>query len=93
MSCQKIQTDSLNRLKRIGGQVNGLGRMVEEERYCIDILMQITAVERALHSLGEIVLKNHLETCVAGAFQSTESQDSREKIDELIRVFAAMRPR
>lgn len=53
-----------NRLNRMAGQLNGIGRMLDDNRYCGDILTQIAAVESALQSFGYIVLQNHLETCV-----------------------------
>ena len=91
MGCNKIGELTTQRLNRIGGQVNGLKRMIEQGRYCIDILTQITAVERALHSVGEMVLDNHLKTCVTEAFKSSDAQDSEEKIAELMKVFSGMR--
>ena len=54
-----------NRLNRMVGQLNGIGRMVDENRYCGDILIQISAVEKALQGFGYIVLKSHMENCVA----------------------------
>ena len=54
-----------NRLNRMTGQLNGIGRMLDENRYCGDILIQISAVERALENFGYIVLKSHMESCVA----------------------------
>lgn len=54
-----------NRLNRMAGQLNGIGRMLDENRYCGDILIQISAVERALQGFGYLVLKSHLENCVA----------------------------
>lgn len=81
------------RLNRITGQLQGLRRMVEEERYCIDVLTQIKAAEAALHSLAKLVLRNYLETCVADAFESEDAADRREKIAELTRVFEGMRPK
>ncbi len=83
----------LRRLKRINGQVNGLARMVEEKRYCIDVLTQVRALEGALHSLGKVILRNHLETCVSEAFSSRNPPDRKAKIDELIRDFEGMRPK
>ena len=78
-------------MNRIAGQVNGLKRMIEQGRYCIDILTQFKAVERALHSVGEMILDNHLKTCVTEAFKSNDAQDSEEKIAELMKVFSGMR--
>ena len=91
MGCNKIREETTKRLNRIGGQVNGLKRMIEKYRYCIDILTQFKAVERALHSVGEMILDNHLRTCVTEAFKSPDAQDSEEKIAELMKVFSGMR--
>ncbi len=83
----------LTRLKRINGQVQGLQRMVEERRYCIDVLHQVAAVEAALHRAAAIILKNHLETCVSDTFECEKQCDKRDKVDELVRVFESMRPK
>ena len=89
----KIKQAVLTRLKRINGQVQGLQRMVDEPRYCIDILNQVAAVEAALHRAAAIILKNHLETCVTDTFECEKQCDKREKINELVRVFESMRPK
>ena len=73
--------DALGRLKRIGGQIGGIERMVDKERYCIDIVNQITAVKRALDQTALIIMKKHIETCVSEAIKKDNSQD---KIDELL---------
>lgn len=88
-----VKNAVLKRLKRINGQVQGLQRMVEDRRYCIDILNQVAAVEAALHRSAAIILKNHMETCVVAAFECRKPSDKREKIDELVRVFGSMRPK
>ena len=93
MEDARVREAALRRLNRITGQLQGLRRMVEEGRYCIDVLTQIKAAEAALHSLAKLVLRNHLETCVADAFESEDGADRREKIAELTRVFAGMRPK
>jgi len=87
------QKETLQRLRKIHGQAAGLLRMVEEQRYCIDVLTQIAAVERALHRVAEIILRNHMETCVATAFRSKDGRDRREKTAELMRIFSSMRPK
>ena len=56
--------DLLNRLKRIEGQVRGIQGMVEEERYCVDILTQVAAIQSALNSFNRVLLTNHIKTCV-----------------------------
>ena len=78
-SCQK-------RLSRIEGQVRGLSRMVEEERYCIDIVTQISAVRAALRRVEEEVLKDHVSHCVEHAIASGDKSDQRKKIAELMAV-------
>jgi CsoR family transcriptional regulator, copper-sensing transcriptional repressor len=74
----------IKRLHRIEGQVRGIERMVEDERYCIDILTQISAVTTALDSLGLKVLGDHVSSCVAHAFASGDEQAASEKSRELL---------
>ena len=76
------------RLKRIEGQVRGVSRMVEEERYCIDILNQIEAVKAALTRVEEQVLKGHAAHCVAHAIKSGNVKDQTQKFDELVELFS-----
>ncbi len=78
------------RLKRAAGQVSGIQRMVEEDRYCVDVLLQIAAARAALAKAGQMMLGVHLQTCVKGAFESTDAEDRQAKIDELIRLFEKM---
>ena len=74
------------RLGRIEGQVRGLSKMVEEDRYCIDIVTQISAVRAALRRVEEEVLKDHVAHCVEHAIASGDKADQREKIAELMDV-------
>lgn len=74
------------RFNRIEGQVRGLSRMVEEDRYCIDIVTQISAVRAALRRAEEEILRDHVSHCVEHAFSSGDKQDQRIKIDEIIDV-------
>ncbi len=78
------------RLRRIEGQVGGLLRMVDENRYCIDLLTQIAAVRAALHKAEEEILRDHLSHCVADAFAAGDVNDQRHKVDELVRTLARM---
>ncbi|MEW6776484.1 MAG: metal-sensitive transcriptional regulator [Bdellovibrionota bacterium] len=78
--------DQLGRLERIKGQVAGVARMIEEKRYCIDILTQLRAVQAALRKVEEQVLRQHVEHCVAGAARSGTAKDREEKIEELLEV-------
>lgn len=80
----------LTRLKRIEGQVGGLHRMVEEDRYCIDVLTQINAVRAALHRVETEVLRGHVAHCVADAFASGDAEAQRQKVDELVETMGRM---
>ena len=73
----------LNRLKRIEGQVRGIQKMVEEDRYCVDILVQISAIDSALNKVGHSLLERHTHHCVADAVKKGEGE---EAIDELMKV-------
>lgn len=74
------------RLKRIEGQVRGIARMIEEDRYCIDILTQIRAIHAALRRVEDAVLKDHVEHCVEDAIASGDNADQRRKVQELVSV-------
>jgi DNA-binding FrmR family transcriptional regulator len=74
----------IKRLHRIEGQVRGVEKMVEDERYCIDILTQIAAVNTALESLAFTILDEHVRHCVAGALASGDEQDATTKTEELL---------
>lgn len=76
----------LNRLNRVEGQVRGIGRMVEEDRYCIDILTQVQAVRAALAKVESELLKAHLVHCVEGAITSGDKEEQRRKVAELIEL-------
>ena len=78
------KTSSLKRLSRIEGQVRGLARMVEEDRYCIDIVTQISAVRAALRRVEEEVLRDHITHCVEHAIVSGNAAEQRRKIAELM---------
>ena len=74
----------LNRLNRIEGQVRGIARMVEEDRYCIDVLTQLQAVRAALARVETEMLKDHLGHCIEGAIVSGDKDEQRQKASELI---------
>jgi len=76
------------RLRRVAGQVEGIQRMVEEDRYCVDVLLQVAAARAALDQVGKIVLGSHVETCVADAFASGRPGERKKKLDELLEVFS-----
>jgi len=75
------------RLRKIEGQVRGIRRMVEERRYCVDVLDQIAAARAGLLAVSQAILRNHIETCVAEALASDDRRARREKIEELVRLF------
>ena len=80
------KTSVLKRLKRIEGQVRGLARMVEDERYCIDVVTQLSAVRAALRRAEEEILADHVAHCVEHAISSGDKADQRRKIAELMDV-------
>ena len=77
-----------DRLKRIEGQVRGIARMIEEDRYCIDVLTQLRAVRAALRRVEDEVLNDHVEHCVEGAIASGDGGEQRRKVQELLTVLA-----
>lgn len=78
--------ETLHRLRRIAGQVEGVRRMVEDRKYCIDILTQIQAARSALRAVELQILKKHVDHCVRDAFASGAPAEADRKMDELLRV-------
>ena len=78
---------ALRRLKNIEGQVRGIHRMVEEEKYCVDILTQISAVRAAMNSVGMVILRRHIETCVSEAIKSG-GEERTHIIEELMSILS-----
>jgi CsoR family transcriptional regulator, copper-sensing transcriptional repressor len=78
----------VRRLQSVQGHVRGIQRMVEEEQYCIDIIKQIDAVQAALKKIQEIILDNHLHTCVTTAIRGDDAQRREAVIDEILGVFS-----
>ena len=81
----------VRRLRRIEGQVRGLIDMVESERYCVDILHQISAVRAALGKVEDLVLKHHAATCVEDALRSGNLVDQRRKFEELVTLMGRIK--
>ncbi len=79
----------INRLKSIEGHVRGIERMVENGDYCVDIVNQILAVERALQKVNGLVLERHLHTCVTTAIRGEDPEERERVIDEIMGVFQA----
>ena len=82
--------ETLNRLSRIAGQVAGVKRMVEEEKYCIDIVTQIQAARAALRSVEIKILEKHMHHCVSNAVDSGDTNETTEKVEELLRLMKKM---
>ena len=88
---ERLKKSQLARLGRIEGQVRGVARMVEQERYCIDVLTQIRAVRAALDKVEQEILHDHLRHCVAHAFHAGSARERQTKIDELMEVLDSRR--
>ncbi|MGI5836253.1 MAG: metal-sensitive transcriptional regulator [Chloroflexota bacterium] len=84
----KLKLDLLNRLKSIEGHIRGIQRMVEEERYCVDILNQSAAVQKALEKVDAMILENHLENCVTTAIRGDDAAERERVLRELLMLFS-----
>ena len=76
------------RLRRIEGQVQGLQRMIDSDAYCVDVLLQISAVQGALDQVQKLLLGRHIESCVADALRSGSKSERQQKLEELLVVFS-----
>lgn len=74
---------ALKRLARVEGQLKGIQRMIQQRRYCIEIIQQVTAAKKALEQAGLLIMRNHIDTCVS---KSIRAKDSDEKVSELMRT-------
>ena len=79
----------LKRLRRIEGQVRGIARMVDEDQYCIDILTQVAAVNKALHAVSMGLLEDHISHCVVGAAQEAQASGSNDAVQEKVQEATA----
>src|ERR1700730_2564905 len=82
----EIKSSNLKRLRRIEGQVRGLQRLVAEDRYCADIMMQISSVQEALRSVGRALMRNHLRHCASGAIRDTSPGRTEAMYEELLNL-------
>lgn len=80
----ELKASMLTRLRRIEGQVRGLQKMVEEERYCADIITQVSSVQEALRGVSRSLLRNHLEHCAATAIRSGDAESAEAMYEELV---------
>jgi DNA-binding FrmR family transcriptional regulator len=83
--------EEISRLKRIEGQIRGIQKMIEDERYCIDILTQLSSVQGAIKSVEENILERHLKGCVQHSFSKGNKEDKAAKIAEVIDVLKKFR--
>ena len=83
----EIKARNLTRLRRIEGQVRGLQKMVEEDRYCADVLTQISSVHEALRSVGRELMRNHLKHCATDAITNGTPREAEAMYDELVELF------
>lgn len=88
MMDSQTTTKALGRLRRIEGQVQGIQRMVEEDKSCVDILLQLAAVQGAVEQVQKLLLGQHLEAGVAEAVRTPGARDRQRKMDELLDVFS-----
>ncbi len=82
------QDQARKRIRRIAGQVAAIERMIDADRYCVDVLLQVAAVRAALDGLGKLMLEAHVGTCVADAIASGRPKDRKQKVAELMEVFS-----
>ncbi|MFW5802214.1 MAG: metal-sensitive transcriptional regulator [Spirochaeta sp.] len=81
----ELKQKLLARLRRVEGQVSGVSRMIEQDRYCMDVLAQTRAVISAMRKVEQEILKNHMQTCVAEAFDNGDAAERDRRIAEVIR--------
>jgi len=86
-----IKTAVRKKLNRVEGQVRGIAKMVDEDRYCIDVITQIAAVRAALDRVEQEILTDHVAHCVEGAIESGNKAEQRKKVAELMEVFGRAR--
>jgi DNA-binding FrmR family transcriptional regulator len=82
----EIKISNLKRLRRIEGQIRGLQKMVEEERYCADIVIQISSVQEALRGVGRSLMRNHLQHCATEAIRTGSEQQVSDQYEELLEL-------
>ena len=78
--------DKIKRLNRIAGQLQGIIKMIENKKYCVDILQQTRAITAAIKSVEQLILKDHMNACVSSAMKSKSKKDQNNKIDEVLKL-------
>ena len=77
----------LNRMNYLSGHLEGVKKMIKEDKYCIDIILQNTAVTKAINKVNQFILEDHLSTCVTEAIKGKDKRERKKKIKELLKVF------
>lgn len=85
---QETKSKAHARLKRIAGQVTGIQRMLDEDRYCVDVLLQVAAIQAALMETARVILGGHVEGCLSDALKSRDPRARRKKVEELLDIFS-----
>ncbi|MBP8972767.1 MAG: metal-sensitive transcriptional regulator [Anaerolineae bacterium] len=83
----KTRSEAIHRLKSVAGHVNGIIRMLEDDRYCIDVIKQIQATQTALARVSESILESHLRTCVTTAIQGNDVAERERLLSEVVEVY------
>ncbi len=91
MMNEKQKEDVLKRLNKVEGQIRGINKMVTEDRYCIDILTQTRAVVSAIRKVEELIMKQHLYSCVTTSMRSNNAEDKVNKINEVMDMLSKFR--
>ncbi len=84
----ETKAKALGRLRRIEGQVQGIHRMVEGDKYCVEVLLQLSAVQGAVEQMHKLVLGQHIESCLSEAIRSSTARERQRKVNEVLDVFA-----
>ncbi len=87
MAKKDFKRETLNRINYLTGHLEGVKRMIEEDKYCIDVIKQNEAVIAAIKKLNHLILENHLHTCVSDAIKGNDTKERRKKIQELVEIF------
>lgn len=90
MDYRTTHKENLTALRRIEGQIKGIQRMIEEEKYCIDILTQLHAAIHALYRVAEKMFVKHIEHCVVDAFKGKSEKEKHQKISEIMQIIRKM---
>lgn len=85
--CSEYKKDIITRLKRIEGQVKGVQKMIEDDKYCVDILTQIAAIRAAINKVGGIILENHSKTCMQNALSGKDKEEVLEELIDTVQKF------